>query len=404
MTYATLCTGIGGFDLGFDRAGMECVYQCELDKQCNRILNRWWPNVARGKDVTDDATASELIRLRPRLVAFGSPCQDLSVAGRRAGLAGERSGLFFRCVELAFTCEADRVVWENVPGVFTSNGGEDFACVLEALTGHSVGVPPNGWRNTGVCIGPLYSVAWAVLDAQWFGLAQRRERVFLVGSLSDRAYPYEVLSLAESVPWDSPPSRKSRERVADCLTAGVAASRGVNKPGRRREDDSNIVAHTLRAAGHDASEDGTGRGVPLVPVPFDTTQITSKGNYSNPQPGQPCHPLSATAHAPAIAFDWMAGDGGSDDSFRGKSRKWIERAGEYTGALGATKRDGICHANIVRRLMPIECERLMGFPDGWTAQGADGESVSDSARYHMLGNSIAVTNAEWLGRRLMEHP
>lgn len=133
MKYATLCSGIEGFGLGFDRAGMECVYQCEIDKTCRSVLERHWPGVERGTDVNDDAAEKSLRRLRPDVLAFGFPCQDLSVAGRRAGLAGERSGLFFRCAFLIAQCRPHWVCIENVPGLLSSNGGRDMGTVLGTL-------------------------------------------------------------------------------------------------------------------------------------------------------------------------------------------------------------------------------------------------------------------------------
>lgn len=289
MRYATLCSGIEGFGLGFDRAGHECVFQCEANKDALTVLRKHYQDVPKTEDVNDERTTAELVRLRPGLVAFGSPCQDLSVAGQRKGLAGQRSGLFFRCVELCFACEAPLVCWENVPGVFSSNKGRDFAAVLEAFTGFHPSVPPSGWRNTGVCIGPLYSVAWAVLDSQWFGVAQQRRRVFIVGSLGKRSRPYEILSLADCLPWNPPPSRETGARVAPCVRGGIES--GSNEHGNKvaycaddyqagtyeqaetsrplttsadRSRAAPIVAHALTAGGHDASEDGTGRGTPLV--------------------------------------------------------------------------------------------------------------------------------------------
>lgn len=109
----------------------------------------------------------------------------------------------------------------------------------------------------------------------------------------------------------------------------------------------------------------------------------------NGTPGQP------------FAFDWMAGESGNDDSFRGKSRKWITRAGDYAGAIGATKRDGVLSQMQVRRLTPLECERLQGFPDGWTRYGANGEEMSDSARYRMLGNAVCRKVGTWIARRIL---
>lgn len=186
----------------------------------------------------------------------------------------------------------------------------------------------------------------------------------------------------------------------------VAPLRG-NHYGDHVAAESHLVMHCLRSEGADASEEGTGRGVPLV-LAFDPTQMTSPGNYSNPKPGDPCHPLAATGHPPTICFDWQAGHG-NDRSFRGKGRQYIMRKGAYTGALGATKRDAIAqtltssyaknvvvHKMSVRRLIPVECERLQVFPDGWT------EGESDSARYRMLGNAVVEVCAYWIGNRIVE--
>lgn len=416
IRYATLNSGIEGFGCGFDATGgMECVFQCEIDKDCLKVLERHYPNVKRTTDVNLDETAAELVRLRPDVVAFGSPCQDLSVAGRRGGLSAQRSGLFFRGVELCFECEAPLVVWENVSGVFSSRDGEDFASVLEAFTGFRPTVPAEGWRDSGVCIGPLYSVAWAVLDAQWFNVPQRRRRVFLVASLGDRASPYEILSLGESVPWDSPPSREAGARTADCLTAGVANGSGVNKPGRRREDDVNLVAatlettcndysradgftmiaHALRAEGHDASDDGTGRGVPLVPIAW--SERTRQGDSLIEVEPDSIFPAIKTGtqrqQGVAIAFTQnQCGD---------------VLSGEVMHSLATNQNStGRSAPNVmvpqmgVRRLLPVECERLMGFPDHYTRYDSRGKEISDSARYRMLGNSIVTTVAKWIGERI----
>jgi DNA (cytosine-5)-methyltransferase 1 len=299
---------VEGFGCGFDRVpGFECVFQCEVDPQARRVLEHHYPGVPRTEDVNDERTAAELIRLRPELVAFGSPCQNLSVAGRREGLAGQRSGLFFRCVELCFACAAPLVLWENVPGVFSSSRGNDFASVLEAFTGFRPEVPRSGWRNSGVCVGPLYSIAWACLDAQYRNVPQRRERVFLVGSLGKRSDPYEILSLAESGFGNPPPSRQAKASVASTLETGFGIGRksgrmsdgsethqlsretaatlrsrsavgsGVNVPGRGGEDDVNLVtAHQCH--GTNVGEMGAlrrGNGSTTGGVPFVAHSLCS---------------------------------------------------------------------------------------------------------------------------------
>jgi hypothetical protein len=152
-----------------------------------------------------------------------------------------------------------------------------------------------------------------------------------------------------------------------------------------------VVAHTLRGDGFDASEDGTGRGTPLVPVAFDPTQITSRENRSNPQPGDPCHTLSKGMHAPAIAFN------ARQDPINGPINGPIDCNGASNGVMVPSMK--------VRRLMPVECERLMGFPDDYTAITYRGKPAADGPRYRALGNSWAVNCARWIGRRihLLDH-
>jgi DNA (cytosine-5)-methyltransferase 1 len=156
------------------------------------------------------------------------------------------------------------------------------------------------------------------------------------------------------------------------------------------------VAHALTGEGFDASEDGTGRGTPLVPVlPFDTTQMTSQANRSNPKPGDPCHPLAAGAHAPAIAFTDMRGDN------RGPGIKVTGAiANTLHCAKGQSEQQAVSAGMQVRRLTPRECERLQGFPDDYTAVPHRGKPAADGPRYKALGNSWAVPCARWIGQRI----
>lgn len=294
LRYLSLFSGIGGFDLGFDRAGMVCAGQVEYDAAARSVLARHWPDVKRMNDVRevkgDEFGATDVI-------CGGFPCQDVSVAGRRAGLAGERSGLWFEFHRLIDRVRPRWVVIENVPGLLSSNGGRDFAVILRGLV------------ECG------YGVAWRILDAQYFGVAQRRRRVFIVGSLGS-GRTAEVLFEREGGGGDSGPRRQARPELAADIAASIRANGGGGRP--NDAEHGLTITHALTAEGYDASEDGTGRQN-LVPVAF----------YG------------------------------------------------------------------VRRLTPVECERLQGFPDGHT------EGQSDSARYRQLGNAVAVPVAEWLGRRIV---
>ena len=193
--HLSLFSGIGGLDLGFHRAGMTTVGQVENDPRCVSVLERWWPNVPRWDDVRTypaEPGAADV-------VSGGFPCQDLSVAGRRRGLAGERSGLLWEFHRILAGSRPAWCVVENVPGLLSANRGEDFAALL------------GGLAELG------YSVAWRVLDAQWFGVAQRRRRVFVVGHLGDHRGPVRVLDLGQGCAGDPPPRREAGQEVAGTL-------------------------------------------------------------------------------------------------------------------------------------------------------------------------------------------
>ena len=368
MNYLSLFSGIEAASVAWKPLGWTCVGVAEIDPFPCAVLAHHYPAVPNLGSVTD-ITDEQIAALGPiDVVVGGSPCQDLSVAGKRVGLAGERSGLFHHQLRIFHAarhlCGARFIVWENVPGAFSTHGGRDFAVVVGAMAGCELPVPADGWGTEGVALGEHGLVEWAVLDAQWFGVAQRRRRVFAVLDVGDWSarppillepdrlrgdsapsreagegstagvikgaaigrQPHngpqygdaiadgscytlttnEVHAVAHSLRGDSPPSREAGKDVAPTI---AARTRGGGGLGTDFDCDGGLVvgvAHSLRAEGFDASEDGTGRGTPIVPVAFDTTQITSAANYSRPKAGDPCHPLAAGAHAPAIAF--MADD------------------------------------------------------------------------------------------------
>lgn len=453
----------------------------EIDPFACAVLAARHPHVRNLGDITK-VTEMDIASLGSvDLVIFGSPCQDLSIAGKQKGLAGERSGLFFPAVDIItwsrLWCGTRFALWENVPGALSSNKGRDFAAVVDALAGlDGTAAPPKGWGTEGCAVGTEAMVEWSTLDAQWFGVAQRRRRVFALADFGDWTRRQPVLLEPKGLRGDTAPSREAWQNPAGSLTASAGRRGGVNDPERGQlvgtvatldasfgrlqgasgqdanHGHSHLIpqtTHTLRGEGFDASEDGTGRGTPLVPVAFDTTQITSAANRSNPLPGDPCHPLAAGAHAPTIAFParMSATQHASTENLSPSlgatnptavavqaSQSGV-RMNETVGTLdanyGSRRHNGVMLGAQVRRLTPTECERLQGFPDGYTripnwsgwramddSETPDGCIANglevrqnkktgrwrvkdvDGPRYKTLGNSMAVPVIRWIGQRI----
>lgn len=378
MKAISLFTGVGGFDLGFERAGIETVLQAERDPHCLKVLERHWPQTDRVDDVRcvagrlaygggepDDGLPG---RSGADLVFGGFPCQDLSVAGKRAGLGGERSGLWFEFHRVLSELRPRWTVIENVPGLLSSNGGRDFGIVLDGL-------------------GELgYGVAWAVLDAQYFGVPQRRRRVFIVGCLGEPRRAQQVLSVCESCGGNPETGRAAGERVAYSLTAGV---RGTGD-GHGNAWNSNYVTaiQDVRVV-RDKKQNGIGiaqgepmytldgtsqHGVHIAPALTASGRGTERTGESRGQ-----DPLVVDTYIPAIVGQAV-------------NAKWAKGS---SGPSGDEVQNMIGVSQGVRRLTPLECERLQGFPDGWT------EGESDSHRYRQMGNAVCVPVAEWIGHRIV---
>jgi DNA (cytosine-5)-methyltransferase 1 len=353
LRYLSLFSGIGGFDLGFDRAGMECAGQVEYDEKAAAVLERHWPGVKRMSDVME-VRGDEFGTVD--VICGGFPCQDLSVAGRRAGLAGKRSGLWFEFHRIIDSVKPGIVVIENVPGLLSSNGGRDFAVILRGLV------------ECG------YGVAWRVLDAKYFGVPQRRRRVFIVGSLGD-GRAAEILFERERGAGNIAAGRGAGAElaldVAPSLRHGGGNGRGYNLDA---ECGLTVTAHTLTTETH-ATGDGVSRGVPIVTT---FNGYTGGADDNDAQVG----------HLVAVPL-YYSHDYNQDRIYSVHGAAQAHTA----NCSGLTRKYATAYG--VRRLTPVECERLQGFPDYFT----DGQS--DSARYRQLGNAVAVPVVQWLGERIL---
>jgi DNA (cytosine-5)-methyltransferase 1 len=477
MKYLSVCSGIEAATQAWHPLGWEPWAFSQFDPEHNyksgpdfpsAVLKVHYPNVPNLGDMTKfkdwpDAVFDVLVG--------GTPCQSYSVAGLRAGLDDPRGDLMLTYVAIARRYRPSWVVWENVPGVLSDDGGRSFGTLLGLLTGKIVEVPSGGWETAGFIEGykSAYGIAWRVVDSQFvrvdgFGRAvpQRRRRVFVVGYLGDWRRAAAVLFERESMSGDPAPRRRTGQGASvDVAPSLVSSGRGVGRTGETRGQDSVIaipeVANPLTARMHKGvnttmdegqtmiaapfafkasyftrEKDGAPSDVfpplsadadkgdqdPLIcaPIPFDTTQLTNPNNRSNPAPGDPCHPLAAGAHAPAIAFDCKASGrngfgigevsptlramgGGPDTHKNGGGPPPITE--EVCGTLETVKPWNVAAAWRVRRLTPVECERLQGMADGYTNipwRGKNG--APDGQRYRALGNSMSVNVMRWIGRRI----
>ena len=383
MRFVSLFAGVGGFDLGLEWAGLECVGQVEIDKKCNEVLAEHWPDVPRHDDVT---TAREWADERGLVgsvdvVVGGFPCQDVSTAGRRAGIAGERSGLFWEAIAFAQHVKAGHIILENVVGLLSSNHGRDFGVVIDALVDAGFG-----------------DIEWRVLDSQFFGVPQRRRRVFIVGSAPGRRSG-EVLLESESGGGDLEPGDSSEQEVASTLGGG-SGGRGWSIDTDRMTFVPVVKAR--RAQNSEDFETWEERDVAPTLNAFDNATETratvlafySTGGY-NDSPAEDVSPTlkvgSSTSGAPpAVSYPtWWDGKGVSptlDSSLASKGQMMPDKNRMFAVQDGAES---------VRRLTPVECERLQGFPDDWT------ELVADTHRYRQMGNAVTVPVVEWIGRRLV---
>ncbi|KMM91946.1 MULTISPECIES: DNA cytosine methyltransferase [Pseudomonas] len=469
ITYGSVCSGIEAATQAWHPLGMRAAWFAEIEPFPSAVLAHHYPDVPNLGDMTKLAALVLTGKITaPDVLVGGTPCQAFSVAGIREGLTDPRGALTIKYVELADAVDyvrasqrkpASVIVWENVPGVL-SDKGNAFGCFLGALAGEDCELHPSGkrWTDAGCVYGPKRAIAWRILDAQHFGLAQRRRRVFVVASAREGFDPTSVLFERDGLRRDSPPRRGEIKAVA-ALTAngvgtcgaddnqaqaghliagtlnangkaagsatqqdaeaGLLVVHGTQDPGtsehlafalgRNNGQENAVLAftckdygadagpiaptlramnhsgshanaggqvavcvtgeitHTLKAEGFDGSEDGTGRGQPIV-----THAIQAGALRTNPASG----PDGVGVQA--------------DHAYTLEARAEVQ---------------AVQSGSAVRRLTPTECERLQGFPDDhtlipWRNKPAD--ECPDGPRYKAIGNSKAVTVVRWIGRRLLQ--
>lgn len=335
MRFGTFCSGIEAPSVAWGALEWEPVFFSEIEPFPCALLHERYPGVPNLGDM-NLINGGEL-HGRVDLICAGTPCQSFSVAGRRGGLDDSRGSLALRFAELLKQIKPRWVLWENVPGVLSSNKGRDFGVFL-----HSLG-------EGG------YGFAYRILDAQYFGVPQRRRRVFVVGYLGDWKPAAAVLFERESLQWDPGKSGNAGTSNTSALKRGTGGS--------DRESTSSVIAFTER----------TRQGGRRLEFQEDIA-------YALTNPGGGGRSQERCILAPTLSTKNEVANSSATRS------EWYETCSLMTGR--------------VRRLTPTECERLQGFPDGYTDIRVNGKPPADSHRFRALGNSMAVPVIKWIGQRI----
>lgn len=392
ISYGSVCSGIESVSVAVDRLAWRPDWFAEIEPFPSAVLAHRFPDVPNHGDMTE--LPVKVLRREigaPEVLVGGTPCQAFSVAGMRKGLTDPRGALTIKFVELADAIDHVRaadgkqecvVWWENVPGVL-SDKGNAFGCLLAALVGESEPLQPSGqkWTDAGCVYGPERTAAWRVLDAQYFGLAQRRRRVFVVASARRGFDPAAVLFEPEGVRRDTPPRRGEGQDIAGRAPFGPAIQCGCG----------HIYSCDLGVWGCPDCEGEEGPGVEVM----SGRPFFGGGNRR----GSLFQGATLTAHSGRNDFD--------SEVFcvYRESRNDI---GDSVNAVisETTVKEDPDKSYSVRRLTPIECERLQGFPDDWTKipwRGRPEDGCPDGPRYKAIGNSKAVPVVRWIAGRIQDH-
>lgn len=356
LTLGSLFDGIGGWLLAAKHAGIKPIWASEIDAFPAAVTAKHFPGVVQLGDVRK----LDLDWLTPvDIICAGSPCQDLSVAGNRRGLKGKRSGLFSEAIRIIREMQRRYslpryFVWENVPGVFSSNGGLDFRAVLQQISQAEVPMPPdNRWANAGVVEWGSGSLAWRILDAQHWGVPQRRKRLFLVADLAGKSAG-QILFEREGMPGN------------------------LEKDGRKGGEAAPITGKSI---------DGTGKELVHNHTYADVAS-TLRAGAGAPKHMSDIQGRLVFALQGSIIYQKTIGSLCAD-AYKGINNQYV-------------KQDKCIIQKYVRRLTPKECERLQGLPDGYTKIIFNGKPATDGHRYKALGNGMAQPCADFVLRRIAE--
>ena len=470
LTLGSLFDGSGGFPLAANICGIKPIWASEVEPFPIRVTQKNLPQVKHLGDIKDiDGSEIEPVDI----ISFGSPCQDLSIAGKRAGLEGKKSNLFYEAIRVIkeMRCKTDGkypryLLWENVPGAFSSNKGEDFRCVLEEITrikDSTVKLTrPKKWEKAGEILGDNFSLAWRVLDAKYFGVPQRRRRIFLVADL-DGGSSREILFEQKSLSGDTSEGCEKEKRNTRAIKEGFNKTICLNDQGGERMDFYSDESGTLRASGGIApfvfenhSQDSRykgplketqtlasnlgqgGNNQPFVVYDIRQTSENTKNERHNIYECDVSRTIDTSGNTPTKNQGGVAIV--EDIYTMSKNSHFTKADKNISSSLVATdyKEPPLVNQKLVRRLTPKECGRLQGFPDYWCdnleIENPTDEDLSfwrevfdkdaeikglkkkktdkqilkwlknphtDSAEYKMWGNGIALPCAVYIFKRLI---
>jgi DNA (cytosine-5)-methyltransferase 1 len=379
--FGSVCSGIEAASVAWEPLGWRAAWLSEIEPFPSAVLAHHYPDVPNLGDMTQlpDRIASGEVEA-PDLFCGGTPCQAFSVAGLRKSLDDARGNLSLTFCEIANAIDTRRagdaqppaiIFWENVPGVLSTKDNA-FGCFLAGLAGEDdpIVAPRGKWTNAGVVLGPQRAVAWRVLDAQYFGVAQRRRRVFVVASARDDFDPAAVLLEFDGLRRDSAPSRQAGKTIAPCVTNGPPFSRTGNEI---VEAEAMVLMD---------------QGGSVMNVEHDMVGTLRRETHG---------------HEPVVMQPIGCFKGGQGSAAGGIG--YDEHIAPTLSAAdsGSNRTPALMQGMAVRRLTPVECERLQGFPDNYTAipwRKKPASECPDGPRYKALGNSWAVPVVRWIGRRI----
>lgn len=357
MTILDLFSGIGGFSLALQNVYDKPIkhLNSDINKYANQVYKYHFKNSINYESVKN-IQSKELPKID--IITFGSPCQDFSLAGKRRGLEGERSSLISEAIKLISECRPSFFIWENVKGTFSSNNGEDFWAIIKAFA------------NIGG-----YRLEWQLLNTKWF-LPQNRERIYLVGCIAERC----------------------KQKIFPITETNFNFTEKIWNKTRKSTSEQNTHSRTISSRIHKMGNDDTYINV-----------IDKKGNEKNRNYAST---LVASYHKHPSDSDYLLinsntkkgyekikkGDSINYTNLSSKTRRG--RVGKSVAQNLDTMTEQAVFENNIRRLTPIECERLQGFPDNWTKYGTKG-LISDTQRYRMCGNAVTVDVVEEIFKRIL---